>query len=45
LVKRKERLLKDKFKVSIQVENINIARVKGDNWYERKGECIEEPVV
>jgi hypothetical protein len=45
LVEIKERLLKDKFKVSIQVEDINIARVKGDNWYERKGEYIEDHVV
>jgi hypothetical protein len=34
------RLLKDKFKISIQVEDINIARVKGDN---RQG-CNREEV-
>jgi hypothetical protein len=47
LVERKGRLLKDKFKVSIQVEDINIARVKGDNrqGYERKDECNEESVI
>jgi hypothetical protein len=40
-------LLKDKFKVSIQVEYINILKVKGDNRqkYERRDEDIEEPVV
>jgi hypothetical protein len=47
LVERKGRLLKDKFKVSIQVEDINIARVNGDNrqGYEGKNEGIEEPAV
>jgi hypothetical protein len=46
-VERKGRLLKDKFKVSIQIEDTNIPRVKGDNrqGYERKYEGIEEPVV
>jgi hypothetical protein len=40
-------LLKDKFKVRILVEDINIARVRGDNrqGYERKDQGIEEPVV
>jgi hypothetical protein len=35
------------FRASIQVEDINIARVKCDNnqEYKRKGEGIEEPVV
>jgi hypothetical protein len=47
LVERKGRLLKGKFKVSIQVEDINISRVKGDNRqkYEKRDEDIEEPVV
>jgi hypothetical protein len=46
-VERKGRLLKDKFKVSIQVEDVNIARAKGDNKQgcERKDKGIEEQVV
>jgi hypothetical protein len=46
-VERKGRLLKDNFNVSIQVEDINIARVNSDNrqGYERKDEGIEEPTV
>jgi hypothetical protein len=33
--------------VSIEVEDLNITRVKGDNkqGYERKDEGIDEPVV
>jgi hypothetical protein len=46
-VERKGRLLKDKFKVNILVEGLNITRVKGDNRQGHKGkdESIEEPVV
>jgi hypothetical protein len=45
-VERKGRLLKDKFKASIWVAYLNIARVKGDNGqgYERN-EGMGEPMV
>jgi hypothetical protein len=47
LVERKGRPLKDKLKVRIWVEDIDIARVIGDDRQgcERKDEGIGEPVV
>jgi hypothetical protein len=47
LVERKGRLLKDKFWVSIKVEDIYNARVKGENRQgcKRKDEGTEESVI